>query len=130
MWEYNRDETPPAPFIDLVVQHIELPQQSASIQAKIDTGADISALPVSVITALDLPVISKLIVEGYDGNQSTVSTYGAALEIGNGRFRSQEFIGIHEPHALLGRDILNFFYVLMNGPDLNLQMQLKPFDLK
>ncbi len=127
MWAYNQDEHPPAPFLDLVVHRIEKSNLTIPIQAKIDTGADISALPESVVAQLSLPVVSKLLIEGYDGHQTTVSTYAAVLEIATVRFRSQEFIAISEPHALLGRDILNHFYVLLNGPDLSLQIQSEPF---
>ena len=90
MWAYNTNENPPAPFLDLIVEHLEHPSQASLIQAKIDTGADISALPFSVIEDPDLPVTSKLVVEGYDGNRSTIFTYGATLEIGRARFRSHE----------------------------------------
>ncbi len=127
MWNYNQDEHPPAPFLDVVILHLENSAQSLPILAKIDTGADVSALPTTVITQLGLPVMSKMVVEGYNGVPATVSTYGAALEIRQARFRSQGFISTHEPFALLGRDILNYFYVLLNGPNLNLEMQLQPF---
>ncbi len=127
MWVYNQHEHPPAPFLDLIVHPIEKSNQTVPIQAKIDTGTDISALPESIVAYLNLPIVSKLIVEGYDGRQTTVSTYAAVLEIATVRFRSQEFIAIPEAHALLGRDILNHFYVLLNGPGLNLQIQSEPF---
>ena len=74
-----------------------------------------------------MPVTSELLVEGYDGVASVVSTNGAVLQIAKTRFRSQEFIAITEPHVLLGRDILNHYYLLLNGPKLNLDRRLKPF---
>lgn len=127
MWRYNEDVEPPAPFLPVTIHHPETPSRTIQITAKLDTGADISALPISIIHALELPVTSKLLVEGYDGVASTVSTYGAILQIEQARFRSQEFIAIAEPHALLGREILNHYYLLLNGPELNFDLRLKPF---
>jgi len=127
MWRYNEGEEPPAPFLAVTIHHPESPHQPIQVQAKIDTGADISAIPVSIIGELGLPVTSKLLVEGYDGTASTVSTYGAILQMDQARFRSQEFIAIGEPHALLGRDILNYYYLLLNGPELTFDLRLKPF---
>ncbi|MEZ4869524.1 MAG: hypothetical protein R3C14_49830 [Caldilineaceae bacterium] len=90
----------------VTIHHPET-NRTIQLEAKIDTGADISAIPLSSIQELELPVTSKLLVEDYDGVASTVSTYGAILQIEQARFRSQEFIAIAEPHALLGREILN-----------------------
>jgi predicted aspartyl protease len=126
MWRYNEQVEPPAPFLTVTIHHPEA-NQAIPIEAKIDTGTDISAIPLSIIQELGLPVTSKLLVEGYDGVASTVSTYGAILQIEQARFRSQEFIAIAEPHALLGREILNHYYLLLNGPKLNFDLRLKPF---
>ena len=126
MWRYNEAVEPPAPFLTVTIHHPET-KQAIQLEAKIDTGADISALPLASIHELGLPVTSKLLVEGYDGVASAVSTYGAILQIEQARFRSQEFIAIAEPHALLGREILNHYYLLLNGPTLTFDLRLKPF---
>lgn len=82
MWSYNQAVQPPAPFLEVIIHH---PKDSAQItttvQAKLDTGADISALPVALVTQLGLPMTSKMIVEGYDGIPTSVSTYSALMEI-------------------------------------------------
>ena len=126
MWKYNEQVEPPAPFLTVTIHHPEA-KRAIQLEAKIDTGADISAIPLSTIHELGLPVTSKLLVEGYDGVASTVSAYGAILQIEQARFRSQEFIAITEAHALLCRDILNHYYLLLNGPKLNFDLRLKPF---
>jgi len=35
-----------------------------------------------------------------------------------------EVIVIAEPYALLGRDVLNYFYARLNGPDLTFDLSL------
>jgi hypothetical protein len=69
-------------------------------------------LPVRVIS-----------VEGYENKPMPVPTYAVALNVANARFR-MEVIVIAEPYALLGRDVLNYFYARLNGPDLTFDLSL------
>jgi hypothetical protein len=127
MWAYNRNEHPPFPVLDITLYHPEDSTRTIHIAGKLDTGADISALPATVIEQLGLPVTSKLLVEGYDGNPATVSAYGVVLEIAAVRFSVQEVLAIPAANGLLGRDVLNSFYVYLNGPDLTFDLSLTPF---
>lgn len=124
MWSYNQEVHPPAPFLDLAVHHPEDLAQTIHIRAKIDTGADISAIPTSLVAQLELPITSKIIVEGYDGVPTAMSTYGVLFEIEQAHFRSQEVITIPETYVLLGRDVLNHFYLHLNGPELTFDLSL------
>jgi len=126
MWTYNQEVEPPAPFLEVVVHHPEGRAQAAYVQAKIDTGADISTVPTTLIAQLELPVASKMIVEGYDSIPATVSSYGVLIEVAGARFKDWEVIAIPEPYVLLGRDVLNHFYVQLNGPELTFNLSLTP----
>ncbi|MCB0153247.1 MAG: hypothetical protein KDF65_00525 [Anaerolineae bacterium] len=126
MKSYDREVVPPAPFVDLIIRHPDDLSQMTGLKAKIDTAADISAIPATLITQLGLPLVSKLLVEGYDGIPTYVATYGARFEIEQSRFTSQEIIAIPETYALLGRDILNYFYLKLNGPDLTFAISREP----
>lgn len=126
-WKYNQREEPPAPFLELTLRHPEFSAQSVVIPAKVDSGADISALPQQSIDQLHLPMTSRLFVQGYDGISHEVATYAVHIELAGARFRVSEAISTHESFALLGRDILNHFYVKLNGPDLTLDINLRPF---
>jgi len=42
------------------------------------------------------------------------------MEVTNARFRHLEVVTTPEEYALLGRDVLNNFYVQLNGPRLDL----------
>jgi hypothetical protein len=57
MWTYNRDEHPPSPILDITLHYPEDSTCTIHISAKLDTGADISALPV---TAIEQLVLSNL----------------------------------------------------------------------
>lgn len=127
MWVYNREVDPPAPFVEVIIQHPENLELSTRLQAKIDTGADISAIPTSLVSQLQLPVASKMLVEGYDGVSATVSSYSALFEIADTRFENWEVIVFPDNYILLGRDILNYFYIQLNGPELTFKLGLTPF---
>ena len=48
-------------------------------------------------------------------------------EITDIRFENWEVITFPDDYVLLGRDILNNFYVQLNGPELTFEMSLRPF---
>ena len=89
--------------------------------AKIDSGADVTALPLSIVQHLNLPIMDVLDISGYDDRVSTIQTYFAIIELAKVRGRIQ-VIAISEEYALLGRDVLNHLRVLLDGPALALEI--------
>jgi hypothetical protein len=126
MWPYDRDIEPPAPFLDVSVHsplHSDVVQ---SVRAKLDTGADISAIPASLVEELGLHPESQLLVEGYDLQPATLYTYYITLVIAQVHFQRLEVIPFPERYVLLGRDVLNHFYARLNGPELTFDLSLTP----
>jgi hypothetical protein len=122
MIPYNRNVEPPAAFVDVTVEHPTTKQQLL-FPAKLDTGADLSAIPASAIVQLRLLPARIIPVAGYSSDAVAVATYALALNVANARFRI-EVIAINEPYVLLGRDVLNHFYTRLNGPDLTFDLSL------
>ena len=118
MWPYDRDVEPPAPFLRVLVHPPGHPDVAQSIRAKLDTGADVSAIPASLVEELGLRPESQLLIEGYDLRLVTLHTYYVALVVAQVRFRRLEVITFPEKYVLLGRDVLNHFYARLNGPEL------------
>lgn len=126
MWSYDQSIEPPAPFLDVLVHHPRSPERSRRVPAKLDTGADLSAIPQTVADELELLAARTILAETYDGWYSgKCRTYFITLEAAQARFRL-EVILIPEKYALLGRDVLNHFYAYLNGPDLTFDLRLSP----
>jgi predicted aspartyl protease len=94
------------------------------LRAKLDTGADLSCIPTALANQLGLLPAREIQVEGYEGKQTSAVTYTIFLEVADARFRYLEVIAIPEEYALLGRDVLNRFYVHLQGPDLTFRMSV------
>jgi hypothetical protein len=126
MWGYDQNVDPPAPFVDIRVSTPLSPALGQLLRAKLDTAADISCMPADLIEQLGLLPARTVPVEGYDGIQRMVYTYMVTLEVAVARFRYLEVVATPEGYALLGRDVLNHFYVQLNGPDLAFHMSISP----
>jgi predicted aspartyl protease len=126
MWSYDQSFEPPAPLFDVLVLHPWAPDRSRRVPAKLDTGADLSAIPHAVADELELMAVRNILAETYDGTRASVTTYFITLEAAQARFRRLEVILTPEDYVLLGRDVLNHFYVQLNGPDLTFDLRLSP----
>ena len=128
MWSYDQDVEPPAPFLDVLIRHPWAPDRSKPVRAKLDTGADLSAIPYPVSDELELLPVRTILAETYDGVQTSVRTYFITLEAARAHFRRLEVILIPEEYMLLGRDVLNRFYARLNGPDLAFDISVSPLE--
>jgi hypothetical protein len=125
-YPYSEAFSPPAPVFPLEVFTPDAPQQRLQVDAKLDTAADISAIPSEVLDKLALEAVSEILVSGYDAEAELLPTYAVGLELSEARIRTIEVIAIPEPYVLLGRDALNYFYVHLNGPELTFDLDLSP----
>ncbi len=125
MIAYNRSIDPPAPFV--IVRHPTTDQQ-VTLSAKLDTGADISGIPQRVVDDLKLVALRSIYVEGYDNVCVLLATYLIILQVAGSRFRHLEVVPLPEGHVLLGRDVLNYFYARLNGPELTFDLSLSPLE--
>ena len=111
---YNHFLDPPAPYLSILVVNPYEPFPHISLEAKLDTGADLTALPENVIANLSLKQTDWLEVSGFAGT-SIVPTYEAKVEVA-GHDVHLEIVTYSEEYALLGRDFLNHLRWLLDGP--------------
>ncbi len=125
-YPYTESVSPPAPLLSIEIFVPEELQQRLQVDAKLDTAADISAFPSVVVRELGLESVSEIIISGYDASPKVLPTYTVGLELPQARIRHIEVIAIPESCALLGRNLLNHFYINLNGPDLTFEIGLSP----
>ena len=122
-YNYNRQVSPPAPFVHVT---IAAPGENSSLQdlpAQVDCAADRSVIPWRVVESLRLPQLDELSALGFDGHLLSVPTFLVELTIRSQEPMTVEVFGSRgEPFVLLGRDVLNHFKVLLDGPQLVLEI--------
>jgi predicted aspartyl protease len=96
---------------------------ASDIPAQVDTAADMTVLPQTLVDQLGLVQIDRVPARGFDGHVSFVPSYLASIAI---RGLSPTVVKIlasrDEPFVLLGRDVLNRHRLVLDGPDLSLEV--------
>ena len=93
--------------------------QVADLPAQLDTAADVSVIPNSLVEQLKLVQLDQAPIIGFGGHVSLAPTYLVGFAV-----RSFDALVLRvvadrdEPFILLGRDILNRFQIELDGPNL------------
>ena len=122
MAEYDLREKPPAPYVNMQVTNVENGFVH-SLRAKLDTCASISVLPEPVVEALALDPKGEGRFWGYEGIPSVRSLYYVVIEVAGLRLPPMRVIASHRSEALLGRDVLNHFIIILDGKALTFEMR-------
>jgi len=120
---YDTSTQPPAPFIEFDVVSPQDSKQQRPAQGLLDTGAEVSVLPVEILTAPQIPKASSMSVESWDGAPTFVTTHIVTLGIADAHLDSIEVVAAQIPYAILGRDVRNHFILTLNGKDLTFELQ-------
>ena len=122
-YAYNRQIEPPAPFVHVSLRCPESGKAADNLPAQIDTAADISVIPENLVGHLGLVPLDELPIAGFGGQVLLVPTYRVELSIQTLTPRSLEVLAHpEEPFILLGRDVLNQYHLLLDGPRLALEI--------
>lgn len=115
--DYDRSVYPPAPRLE--IRLIALPHGAVHgpVAAFVDTGADVTIVPLHIVRQLRAGVVTLKTVRGYTGGRRNVRTYLVDVEIGSFTLPGIEIVGDDAAHEiLLGRDVLNKLRLLLDGP--------------
>ncbi len=115
--------SPPAPFIDVVVIHPTDDNRSTQLRGKLDTGADLSAIPSSLMIELNLLARGTVTERDYKGETTIHAAYGVSLEIAGVRLDNVKVVATPRASVLLGRNVLNKFIITLDGKALTFEMQ-------
>lgn len=118
---YDDSYEPPAPVVKLSVCN---PFSRGFVEGvgKIDTGADITVIPIEWVRRLSLMPASVVWVQGYDGRPRGVYMYYVEIKLQNFEFPLVKVIASNRRDALIGRDILNKLKIELDGKTLSFEL--------
>jgi predicted aspartyl protease len=122
---YSQDFVPPASMVSVVVC-APAGHQGVSLEGKIDSGADICALPESVVASLDLPPVREVRAAGFSGVLEPTLIYRFTLELAGQRWEHLEALATRRHYALIGRNVLRRMVIKLDGPRSQVTLTLPP----
>ncbi len=122
MYRYDLSARPPAAYLPVRVTN---PDTGASVglPAKLDSGASMSVLPQTAVTDLALEPTGDVLASGYDRRVALLPTYNVTFAVEDYAIQDVEVAASPRRDVLLGRDVLNYFILTLDGKNLT-------FDLK
>jgi len=122
-YRYSQQLTPPAPFVYVSVGCLATGALVSSLPAQIDTAADRTVLPRRLVENLGLAEDGRALFQGFAGEIVELPLYLVEMRIQDFRpLLVRAALGAAESHILLGRDVLNAYRLLLEGPALSLQV--------
>jgi hypothetical protein len=109
---------PPAPVALLTLRTLDGRDLSISnVLALLDTGADVTLLPRWAVEQLGLTPQSEgsVTLAWFDGSVRAAESVLLESSFHGGRFQGRYPV-IDQPHGIVGRNILNHFRLLFDGP--------------
>ena len=120
MFNYGNVQTStrlsPQTSIQLYNPRNNSPNSDSDVDAIVDTGAVMTCIPESTITKLGSSLVYNTCkLRDANGNVQERKTYRIDVKIGDYKYQNLEVIAISKEYALIGRDILNDFVVVLNA---------------
>jgi len=108
---------PPAPVAYVVLRNPQNGTTASDVPLLLDTGADVTLLPRSVVEQLGIPLLPDQRYElvGFDGSKSFAPVAMLDMLFLKRAFRGR-YLLTGEKRGILGRDILNHVSLLLDGP--------------
>ena len=116
---YDERFSPPAPIAEATLRNPDSGALVSGIRMLIDSGADVSVLPESVVELLGMTrAATGYEVMSFDGTVATHPAVRADLVFSRKTFKGQ-FLVIDQDVGVLGRDVLNHVALVLDGPHRN-----------
>lgn len=108
---------PPAPVIEVMLRNPQTGESLADVRLLLDTGADVTLLPMNAVNRLGLKPESEHRYElvGFDGQRSFADSAVLDMKFLANIFRGRYLLTSDET-GILGRDVLQYLIVVLDGP--------------
>lgn len=116
-FDYSTAYTPSAPFIPIAIDGYEPTKPSVIVLAFVDSGADGTMLPEDILRAVGAEYEDTVRLRGAAGGVQQLDRYTVRIQIEHEIVHAVSAVATASgSEALIGRDVLNYLVVTMNGP--------------
>ncbi len=114
-YDYDSAYIPAAPVVEIRITNDRTDPVIVRV-ALIDTGADATMIPISILAQLKITPIDSRFLRTVTGMRSVVDLYPVSIEIGPFRFSNLTVIATNlDSEIIVGRDILEHLIVTLDG---------------
>ena len=114
---HRKDHFPPIPALVVGLRAPDGDQSQGALPAVIDTGADITLVPLALLEQIGAPEMDEVRLRSHWGETTTVTTYLIDIQLGADTLPGIEVVGdMHGATVLLGRNVINRLLLLIDGP--------------
>lgn len=114
-FDYDRRYWPPAPVIDIAVDGYSS-NAPMIIRALIDSGADGTMIPLSVLKKVGAAYTDSVRMSGVTGSSEQKDRYRVRIQIGDIVVKGIDAVAVNEDSdSLIGRDVLSQLVVTLDG---------------
>jgi predicted aspartyl protease len=124
---YSQTYVPPAAVIEIRLAAPGAARLTGPLLALIDTGADASLVPKSILLALGAPALFEAHLRSPWGELHAVVVYLADVLVGSDRLPAVELAADEaDGELVLGRNVLNKLPLFLDGPQQTTQLLAHP----
>jgi predicted aspartyl protease len=123
---YSTDFDPPAAVLLATLFGVIHARPRLQLPALIDTGADLTAVPVAAIKRLNLYEVGQVGLENIQAQVVLSNVYAVRIIVAGLPARELEVVQTEQSFVVLGRDWLQEYYLLLNGPEQHFWLSQSP----
>ena len=122
-YRYNQQVSPPVPFVHVTIRRPGDEALARILPAQMGTAADMAVIPWKIVEELQLLKHDEIEILGFGGHVASVASFLVQLQIHELEPVTVEALANRdEPYVLLGRDVLNRYRIVLDGPQLVLEI--------